>query len=188
MHNPPHIIVLDIGLPEVDGLTLTKFFRSTSQAPIVIISARPTEEDRLMALELGADDYLVKPFSVRELVVRLKNIERRLISHIPMSSHGTRMPIVIGDIKINPTTLSFDSGHESVKCTKSEFELLYFLAKHQGEIVARDTLMREIMGYDNYLYDRTIDTHMKNLRKKVDKYVMIETVRGVGYVLKHIAV
>lgn len=131
LHNPPHIIVLDIGLPEVDGLALTRFFRTKSQAPIVIISARPTEEDRLSALELGADDYLVKPFSVRELVMRLKNIERRLLSVAPPSAHGSRPAIHIGQIAIQPTTLSLDTPDASIKCTKSEFELLYFLAKHQ---------------------------------------------------------
>jgi DNA-binding response OmpR family regulator len=106
----------------------------------------------------------------------------------PTSAHWSRSAITIGEIKINPTTLSLDTQSESIKCTKSEFELLYFLAKHQWEIVARDTLMREIMGYDNYLYDRTIDTHMKNLRKKVDLYMMIETVRGVGYILRGVVV
>lgn len=185
LHNPPDIIILDIGLPEVDGMTLTKLFRSKSQAPIIIISARPTEDDKVYALEIGADDYLVKPFSLRELVARIRTImKRRTLATSESEAVNYRKNITYQGIVLNPNLYTITTKNQQIlRLTKSEFDILYFLCLHPDQVVERDTLMREIMGYGNYLYDRTIDTHIKNLRKKIPPSIIIQTIRGVGYII-----
>lgn len=182
----PDLIILDINLPGKDGITLCREFREIGDTPIIMLSARGAEDDKIETLELGADDYMAKPFSPRELVARIKAVlkryEQRDASEKNLFEEGKE--VRIGDFRIDPAGYQvFISGKE-VRFTKTEFLLLYRLAKEVGKIISRETLMKEIMGYDNYLYDRTIDTHVKNVRKKLEGALLLETVRGVGYRLE----
>ncbi len=173
------LIILDLNLPKKDGFAVCEEIRETSNTPIIVLSARDGEDDKVRALELGADDYISKPFSPRELMARIRTILKRL---------GKQ---TVWDKK--EPTLTFDTLHldleeyvlkisgESIKITKTEFLILAYLIEHRDHIVERETLMKEIIGYDHYLYDRTIDTHMKNLRRKIGDTANIETVRWIGY-------
>ena len=166
----PDLILLDINLPGKDGITLCREFREISEKPIIMLSARGAEEDKIETLELGADDYMSKPFSPRELLARIKAVLKRY----GYSESGEKSlfedgkTISLGNFKIDPMGYQAFVAGKEVRFTKTEFLLLYRLVKEAGKIVSRDTLMKEIMGYDNYLYDRTIDTHMKNVRKKLE--------------------
>ena len=179
--NKIDLILLDINLPGKDGITLCREFRENSDLPIIMLSARDEEDDKIATLELGADDYVPKPFSPRELLARIKAVLKRY-DHTESGEKSLfeeGKTLVLGEFRIDPTGYqAFISGRE-IRFTKTEFLLLYRLAKEAGKIVSRDTLMKEIMGYDNYLYDRTIDTHMKNVRKKLEGTITVETIRGV---------
>lgn len=149
--------------------------RETSIVPIIILSARDGEDDKVRALELGADDYISKPFSPRELVARIGAILKRL---------GKQSDQEKKELVLSFETITLDMGEyllrilgNIIKVTKTEFLILAYLIEHQDHIVERETLMKEIIGYDHYLYDRTIDTHMKNLRKKIGDAANIETIR-----------
>ncbi len=172
----PDLVILDINLPGMSGFELCLVMRAETHAPILMLSARASEDDKVTCLEYGADDYIPKPFSARELIAR---VNRHL-----MRSNGLKAKTE--EAKVGPVTISFSlyrvtNGTEEVKLTKTEFELLSHLVIHLGEVVERETLMKEIIGYERYLSDRTIDTHIKNLRKKFDGVLDIETIRAVGY-------
>lgn len=169
------LIILDLNLPKKDGFSVCEEMRKTSIVPIIILSARDGEDDKVRALELGADDYISKPFSPRELVARIGAILKRLGKR---TSTDTNNPLLSFE------TITLDMGEyilkisdTIIKATKTEFLILAYLIEHRDHIVERETLMKEIIGYDHYLYDRTIDTHMKNLRKKIGDAAIIETVR-----------
>lgn len=149
--------------------------RETSIIPIIILSARDNEDDKVQALELGADDYISKPFSPRELMARIGAILKRLNKK---NLTEKKEPILsFGTLSLDREEYILKIGEEAIKATKTEFLILAYLIEHTDHIVERDTLMKEIIGYDHYLYDRTIDTHMKNLRKKIGDTANIETVR-----------
>ncbi|MDD2892106.1 MAG: response regulator transcription factor [Candidatus Gracilibacteria bacterium] len=174
------LIILDLNLPKKDGFSVCKEIRETSIVPIIILSARDNEDDKVRALELGADDYISKPFSPRELVARIGAILKRLGK--PATSSSQKEGIVsFESIKLDLGEYILKISDEIIKVTKTEFLILAYLIEHKDHIVARETLMKEIIGYDHYIYDRTIDTHMKNLRKKIGDAATIETVRGIGY-------
>lgn len=173
------LIILDLNLPKKDGFSVCSEIRRTSSVPIIILSARDGEDDKVRALELGADDYISKPFSPRELIARIGAILKRL---------GKQTVTDKKDPILSFETITLDIGEyilkisdDAIKVTKTEFLILAYLIEHRDHIVERETLMKEIIGYDHYLYDRTIDTHMKNLRKKIGDAATIETIRGVGY-------
>lgn len=172
----PDLVILDINLPGRTGFELCPLMRAETNAPIIMLSARASEDDKVRCLEYGADDYIPKPFSARELVAR---VNRHLLR-----SNGTK--VKTDELRVGPVTISFSlyrvmNGTEEVRLTKTEFDLLAHLATHVGEVVERDTLMKEIIGYERYLSDRTIDTHIKNLRRKFEGFLDIETIRAVGY-------
>ncbi len=173
------LIILDLNLPKKDGFSVCKEIRETSNTPIIVLSARDNEDDKVRALELGADDYISKPFSPRELMARIGAILKRFGSHATTAKKETH--ISFGTITLDMSEYLLKISDVVIKVTKTEFLILAFLVEHQDHIVERDTLMKEIIGYDHYLYDRTIDTHMKNLRKKIGDAANIETVRGIGY-------
>ncbi|HRI36352.1 MAG TPA: response regulator transcription factor [bacterium] len=158
----PDIIILDINLPGKNGFDVCSEIRNESNVPIIILSAREGESDKVRALDQGADDYIAKPFSPRELLARIQAVLKRTM---PRSTPVTT-PMSSGLI-LDPDNFSITLHGEAVRATKTEFQLLSYLMERRGKIVAREDLMRDIMGYDNYLYDRTIDTHVKNLRKKL---------------------
>ncbi len=174
----PRVVLLDVGLPGMDGFEVCRRIRADSEVPIIMLTARGGEIDKIVGLELGADDYVAKPFSPRELVARVKAVLRR-------SEERSLMPriIEVGEIAI-------DSGRREVKVedgvvrpTAREFDLLWYLAEHRGLVLSRGQILQAVWGYDYLGETRTVDVHIRQLRKKLPG-VPIETVWGVGYRLE----
>jgi len=177
----PDLVVLDLMLPDIAGEEIARTVRSHSNVPIIMLTAKASEEDRVTGLRIGADDYLVKPFSPRELVARVEAVLRR-------ASGSAVTPILSydeGRLRIDRDSREVEVGGEPVELTRSEFDLLYALASHPGRVFSRYELVTKVQGYDYEGYERTIDAHVKNLRKKLGddprrpRYVL--TVTGVGY-------
>jgi two-component system alkaline phosphatase synthesis response regulator PhoP len=175
----PALLVLDLMLPEVDGWEVCRRVRAHSDIPIIMLTARSEDVDKIVGLELGADDYLTKPFNPRELVARVKAILRRYDRSIQPG--GT---LHLADLTIDPSSREAMLGAQSVKLRTKEFDLLYALAQHRGQVLSREQLLELVWGYDFYGETRTVDVHIAHLRKKLKgSDVEIETVRGVGYKL-----
>ncbi len=170
----PDLIVLDVMLPEVDGLEICRSLRAASNVPIIMLTARSTERDKLAGLSLGADDYVTKPFSPRELVARVEAVLRRA------SSNGDSPCIVAGALTIDPAKCEVTIDGAPVTLTATEFRLLLLMAQSPGRVFRRDELARLAMRDDFEGLDRTIDAHIKNLRKKLGADP-IATVFGIGY-------
>jgi two-component system phosphate regulon response regulator PhoB len=176
----PDLLILDLMLPEVDGLEVCKVLRrdsATASLPIIMLTAKAAEIDRVLGLELGADDYITKPFSPRELVLRVKNLLRR-------GQRDTKAAerITVGELNIDiPRHLVSVAGRK-VDLTVTEFKLLSLLAQRRGRVQSREQLLRDVWEYDNLIDTRTVDTHMRRLREKLGKAARyLDTVRGVGY-------
>lgn len=171
-------LVLDLNLPDLDGFTICRELRrfpATSKLPILMLTARTSEQDRIMGLELGADDYLVKPFSMRELLARVAAILRR--------SKGTESDAVVyddGHLRIDGRTLRVYVDGEEVKLAKKELELLWMLVRNRPAVVSRDRILSEVWQVADDVETRTVDAHIRNLRKKIGKD-RITTVIGYGY-------
>ena len=176
----PALIVLDLMLPEIDGLEVCKVLRrdnSTANIPIIMLTARAAEMDRVIGLELGADDYVTKPFSPRELVLRIK----KLLARAPHAEEVSAQ-MRFGDLAIDVPKHDVRIRDESVTLTATEFKLLQLLAQRRGRVQTRDRLLQDVWGYDNPIDSRTVDTHMRRLREKLgDAARYLETIRGVGY-------
>jgi DNA-binding response OmpR family regulator len=175
----PDLIVLDIMMPEMDGLTVCKEIRKTSNVPVIILTARGDDIDRIVGLEIGADDYMAKPFNPRELVARVKAVLRR--------SQGERdVPEVVeaGPLRIDVASREVVLDGHSLQLRAKEFDLLTAFAQHKGTVLDRERLLRMVWGTDYYGDSRTIDVHVAWLRDKLgDSTVKIQTVWGVGYKL-----
>jgi two-component system phosphate regulon response regulator PhoB len=176
----PALVVLDVMLPEVDGLEVCKLLRresTTAKIPIIMLTAKAAEIDRVLGLELGADDYVTKPFSPRELVLRVKKILQR-----GESSVDKRDTLRFGDLVIDqPKHLVAWKG-KSIDLTATEFKLVTVLAERAGRVQSRDALLRDVWEYDAAIDTRTVDTHMRRLREKLGGAAKhLDTVRGVGY-------
>lgn len=178
----PDLLVLDIMLPEVDGWEVCRRVRAFSQVPIIMLTARDAEVDRIVGLEIGADDYLVKPFSPRELVARVKAVLRRAQAEQPAE---TVKQLQVDDLSIDPARRKVTRGKQEINLTTKEFDLLYLLAVNRGIVFTRERLLERVWGY-NYAGDtRTVDVHLRHLREKLEKdpgqpaYLL--TVWGVGY-------
>ncbi|MDU1686811.1 MAG: response regulator transcription factor, partial [Clostridium perfringens] len=176
------LILLDLMLPEIDGLEVCKEIRrneETSDIPVMMITAKGEEFDKVLGLELGADDYITKPFSIRELMARVKALLRR--SNVKKEENI----IKFGDVVVNFKTREVTKGTENVELTLKEFELLKLLIKNKGNILTRELLLDKIWGYEYIGETRTVDVHIRHLRKKIesdDKNPQyIQTIRGVGY-------
>ena len=172
----PNIVILDINLPGKNGIEICKEIRNISETPIIVLSARESEDDKVMLLELGADDYVSKPFSPRELMARIATILKRIETRKKIK---TTKILTLGNILIDSKNFTVTINNESIRLTKTEFAILEYFAKNTDTVIKRESLMRDIIGYDNYVYDRTIDTHVKNLRKKIGESIEIETIRGI---------
>jgi two-component system phosphate regulon response regulator PhoB len=176
----PDLIILDLMLPEVEGVDVCKILRrepGTSAIPIVMLTAKASETDRVLGLELGADDYVTKPFSPRELVLRVKRLLR---SETSKEQHAER--IQIGDLSVDIPRHAATVKGKPVDLTATEFRLLTVLVKRRGRVQSREQLLRDVWEYDTMIDTRTVDTHMRRLREKLGtaaKY--LDTVRGVGY-------
>lgn len=176
----PNLVILDVMMPEIDGMEVCKLLRrdpATSSIPIIMLTAKASEVDRVLGLELGADDYVVKPFSPRELVLRVKKLLER-----GKKAEVVKEKIVCGDLTIDiPRHAVLWKGKE-IDLTATEFKLLSTLAQRRGRVQSRDTLLRDVWGYESLIDTRTVDTHMRRLREKIGpaaKY--LDTIRGVGY-------
>ena len=175
----PDLIVLDLMLPDIDGLEVCRTLRHESDVPIIMLTARTTDQDKLMGLDLGADDYVTKPFSPKELAARVRAVLRRL--------PGERGPeeIKSGELSMNFATHEAWFAGISLSLTSVEFKLLGILAKEPGRVFSRANLIEEALGYDFEGFDRTIDVHILNLRRKLEPDpshpIYIKTVYGVGY-------
>ncbi|MDQ1344214.1 MAG: two-component system, OmpR family, response regulator BaeR [Patescibacteria group bacterium] len=165
--NGADLAILDINLPGKDGLTLCREIRSEFPLPIIMLSARGSEEDKLTAFGSGADDYVPKPFSPRELVARVATVLKRAAPKPSAAESAALTDVSVGPLRLEGANYRAFVGDAEAKLTKTEFLLLHRLARDAGKVVERETLMKETFGYGNYLYDRTIDTHVKNLRKKI---------------------
>ncbi|MDH3607046.1 MAG: response regulator transcription factor [Acidimicrobiia bacterium] len=176
----PDMIVLDLGLPEIDGLDVTRRLRATSAVPIIMLTARSEEADRIVGLELGADDYIVKPFSPKELVARVRAVLRRADATL-----GGGEMIRAGGVTIDLPKMRVSVDDEVVDLTSTEFDILVTLARHPGRIYTRAQLLDAIHGVSFDSYERSVDAHVKNIRRKIEpdprrpSYLL--TVYGVGY-------
>jgi DNA-binding response OmpR family regulator len=190
--NSLDLIVLDIMLPVVDGLQVLRTIRENSNVPVLLLSARGEEIDRVLGLELGADDYLSKPFAMRELVARARAMIRRSRITIEEANRDQTPPdatprgtIVAGAVIIDPISRQVRVGGSLVDLKPKEFDLLIYLARHPGVVLSRDALLREVWGYAYPVDTRTIDVHIRGIRQKIEvdssQPELIETVRGYGY-------
>ena len=174
----PELVLLDLGLPDIDGQQVCRTIRAESSVPIIILSARSEEVDRVLALEFGADDYLVKPFGMRELVARIHAVSRR--SSAP-SREAPEINQTIGPLSIDRRSQRVFVNSEEVTLTPKEFDLLEYLATDPGAVYRRNDIMREVWDTDWYQTTKTVDAHIASLRKKLNHPDWIEAVRGVGF-------
>ena len=178
--NKPDLIVLDLGLPQLDGLDVTRSIRKDSNVPIIMLTARAEETDKLIGLELGADDYITKPFSPKELVARVRTVLRRT-----ENTDSTAEIIRAVDLTLDVPRMKVTRADETIELTPTEFQLLAALAQQPGRIFTRAQLLDAVRGVAFESYERAIDAHIKNIRHKIEpntrepRYVL--TVYGVGY-------
>ena len=179
----PDLIVLDLMLPEIDGLEVCKILRrdpATVAIPILMLTAKAAEMDRVLGLELGADDYVTKPYSPRELVLRIRKLLKRIQAADEAGEH-----LRIGPLEIDVPRHTARVDNKPVTLTATEFNLLTILAQRRGRVQTRERLLQDVWGYETAIDTRTVDTHMRRLREKVGPVAeYLETIRGVGYRFK----
>ena len=177
---PPDLVLLDVMLPGVDGLELCRWIRASSELPVIMLTARGEEADRIVGLELGADDYVTKPFSPRELAARVRTVLRRS-SHRGLAEER----LAFGEIELERETREVRHAAKEVRLTAKEFDLLWFLASHPRRVFSRDQLMASVWGYTAALDTGTVTVHIRRLRKKLERDPSqprhLQTVWGVGY-------
>jgi two-component system, OmpR family, phosphate regulon response regulator PhoB len=178
--DPPNLVVLDVMLPGLDGLSLCRWIRARSELPVILLTARGEEADRIVGLELGADDYVTKPFSPRELAARVRTVLRRAS---PVARRDARLSVA--DLEIDAGTREVTKAGEPLKLTAREFDLLWFLASNRRRVFSRDQLMDRVWGYEAALDTGTVTVHVRRLREKIEddpsRPTLLETVWGVGY-------
>ncbi len=175
----PDLVVLDVMLPELDGLTVCRILRKESQVPIILLTARGTETDKIIGLETGADDYIVKPFSLGEFLARVRAALRRVRPAVPKTD------MVSGDLRLDLVARRVYLGEEELQLAPREFELLTMLMRNQGAVLTRELLLTSVWGQDFIGDSRTVDVHIRWLRQKIEsdpsEPERIQTVRGMGY-------
>jgi two-component system response regulator ResD len=178
--DPPSIVLLDVMLPGTDGLELCRWIRSRSKLPVIMVTARGEEADRIVGLELGADDYVTKPFSPRELAARVRTVLRR---SEPAGAENERLSF--NGLVLDAATREVLRNGEEVRLTAKEFDLLWFMASHPRRVFSRDDLMRRVWGYAAALDTGTLTVHVRRLREKLEadpsRPQLLETVWGIGY-------
>lgn len=178
----PDVIVLDLMLPKIDGLEVCRRLRADSDVPILMLTARGEEMDRVLGLELGADDYLTKPFSMRELTARVRALLRRSATRSALPGAQT---IVAGNLRIDPRGRAVLRDGRDVLLKAREFDLLFFLARNAGQVFTREQLLEQVWGYESFGGSRTVDVHVRWVRAKIERDPAqprhLLTMRGVGY-------
>ncbi|MGO1356491.1 MAG: response regulator YycF [Alkalibacterium gilvum] len=185
----PDLIILDLMLPKMDGLEVCREVRKTKDTPIIMVTAKDQEIDKVLGLELGADDYVTKPFSNRELVARVKaNVRRQVSLKNTESAKEESNDIEVGDLTVHPDAYIVSKRGESIELTHREFELLHYLARHIGQVMTREHLLETVWGYDYFGDVRTVDVTVRRLREKIEDSpshpTFLVTRRGVGYYLR----
>ncbi|WP_409303520.1 response regulator YycF [Peribacillus sp. SCS-155] len=185
----PDLILLDIMLPQRDGMEVCREVRKKYEIPIIMLTAKDSEIDKVLGLELGADDYVTKPFSTREIIARVKaNLRRQKVIATPDIEEEPK-EIVIGTLSIHPDAYVVSKRGETIELTHREFELLHYLAKHIGQVMTREHLLQTVWGYDYFGDVRTVDVTVRRLREKIEDNPShpgwIVTRRGVGYYLRN---
>lgn len=175
----PGLIVLDVGLPDLDGFEVCRRVRKSSDVPVIFLTSRGDEVDRVVGLEIGGDDYMIKPFSPRELLARIKAIRRRNERREPPKEPGRQLQY--GPITIDPEKFRIQCQGREIALTAQEFKLLELLVRHPGRVFTREQVLDRAWGDDGLVADRTIDVHIRSLRRKFGDLDFIETIRGVGY-------
>ncbi|MFD1040290.1 response regulator YycF [Virgibacillus byunsanensis] len=184
----PELVLLDIMLPNKDGNEVCREIRKTQTMPIIMLTAKDTEIDKVLGLEMGADDYVTKPFSNRELIARVKaNLRRQ--QQAPDDTVKTTKDIVIGSLVVHPDAYTVTRNGNEVELTHREFELVHYLARHIGQVMTREHLLETVWGYDYFGDVRTVDVTVRRLREKIEESpsnpMWIVTRRGVGYYLRN---
>ncbi|WP_137596751.1 response regulator YycF [Paucilactobacillus kaifaensis] len=184
----PDLIILDLMLPKVDGLEVAKRVRANRTTPIIMVTAKDSELDKVLGLELGADDYVTKPFSNRELVARVKaNLRRQ--ETVETTAPDENADIEVGDLTIHPDAYTVSKRGDNIDLTHREFELLHYLAQHIGQVMTREHLLQTVWGYDYFGDVRTVDVTVRRLREKIEDNAShpswLITRRGVGYYLNN---
>ena len=176
----PDLVILDLGLPKIDGIEVARRLREGDDVPILMLTARDAVESRVEGLDVGADDYLVKPFERQELLARIRALLRR---RPPRGAAS----LVVGDLSLNPDTHEVARGERSIELTQREFELLEYLMRNERIVIARQRLLEEVWGYDPFANTNTIEVFISNLRRKLEsdgEVRLLHTIRGAGYVLR----
>lgn len=185
----PDLVLLDLMLPKIDGLEVAREIRKTYDMPIIMVTAKDSEIDKVLGLELGADDYVTKPFSNRELVARVKANLRRGVANMKEAEEAVPSELTIGDLTIHPDAYMVSKRGEKIELTHREFELLFYLAKHIGQVMTREHLLQTVWGYDYFGDVRTVDVTVRRLREKIEDNpshpTYLVTRRGVGYYLRN---
>ena len=188
----PDLVILELMLPKIDGLEVAREVRKTHDMPIIMVTAKDSEIDKVLGLEMGADDYVTKPFSNRELVARVKaNLRRQsaVAANSQAEEENANSDITIGDLTIHPEAYMVSKHGDKIELTHREFELLHYLAKHIGQVMTREHLLQTVWGYDYFGDVRTVDVTVRRLREKIEdnpsRPVWLVTRRGVGYYLRN---
>jgi DNA-binding response OmpR family regulator len=174
----PDLVVLDLMLPGIDGLEVCRRIQKDRPVPVLMLTARDTEDDLVVGLAVGADDYLTKPFSPRELVARVRALLRRV--ERDREPALAERPVRVGDVELDPATRRVRLGGDDVHLTPTEFDVLYRLARRPGVVLTREQLLSEVWGYRDGSGARTVDSHVKAIRRKLGEN-LIRTVHGIGY-------
>ncbi|MBK9180685.1 MAG: response regulator transcription factor [Acidimicrobiales bacterium] len=185
----PDLVLLDLGLPDVDGFEVCRRLRARSAVPVIVVSARGEEIDRVVGLELGADDYVVKPFGLRELVARIRAVHRRAGTAAgdagpPDLAHDGAGPVRVGELEVDTRTRKVTVSGQPVELTPKEFDLLALLGSDPGAVFTRQQILEEVWDPHWYGPTKTLDVHVASLRKKLGDPGLVETVRGVGLRLR----
>ncbi|USS84650.1 response regulator YycF [Fructilactobacillus ixorae] len=186
----PDLVILDLMLPKMDGLEVAKEIRKTHDMPIIMVTAKDSELDKVLGLEIGADDYVTKPFSNRELVARVKaNLRRQSVAtEAAGPAAGENQDLTIGNLTIHPDSYSVTKDGAPVDLTHREFELIHYLAQHSGQVMTREHLLQTVWGYDYFGDVRTVDVTVRRLREKIEDDPShpqwLVTRRGVGYYVR----
>ena len=186
----PDLILLDLMLPKIDGLEVARQVRKDHDTPIIMLTAKDSEIDKVLGLEMGADDYVTKPFSNRELVARVKaNLWRSGASMQQQEQDDDNKELTVGDLTIHPDAYTVTKRGDKIELTHREFELLHYLAQHLGQVMTREHLLQTVWGYDYFGDVRTVDVTVRRLREKIEDNAShpewLITRRGVGYYLKN---